>query len=87
MGAMANDSELFFDYGDRYLGALDEGHPVKVADVSAYAAPPNGGFRRETMRAGRLVGAAGQSQGLQAQLRRHGDCNVPKGCAKDPTLG
>jgi hypothetical protein len=40
MGAMANDSELFFDYGDRYLGALDEGRPVKVADVSAYAAPP-----------------------------------------------
>ena len=40
MGAVAKDSELLFDYGDRYWGAMDERRPVEVADVSTNAAPP-----------------------------------------------
>ena len=39
VGAVPKDAELFFDYGDRYWGALDEGRPVEAGDASADAAP------------------------------------------------
>jgi hypothetical protein len=35
MGRVAKDSELLFDYGDRYWGAVDEKRPVEVEQAKA----------------------------------------------------
>ena len=81
---MAQDSELLFDYGDRYWG---EGEPVEATGSSADAAPPK--RRRASSTVCRPDEAAWQEKlaQLAAYKAEHGDCNVPCAWAKDPPLG
>ena len=86
---VAQDSELLFDYGDRYWGAPDKARLVEAAetgDVSAGAAAQQ---RRRVLPVGGQRDEAGwetQLTKLKAYKRRHGDFSVPKGWAEDPTL-
>jgi hypothetical protein len=86
---VVQDSELLFDYGDRYWGAPDKARPVEAAEtghVSADEAPPqrrrvsSGGGQRDD------VGWEAQLAKLKTYRAMHGDCSVPSRWAKDPGL-
>jgi hypothetical protein len=87
---VAQDSELLFDYGDRYWGAPDKARPVEAAetgDASADEAPPQ--RRRVSPGGGQRDDAGWEAQLAKLKTYRamHGHCNVPQGWAEDPTLG
>ena len=85
VGAVPKDAELFFDYGDRYWGALDEGRPVEAGDASADAAPSK--RRRVSSGERDRTGWEARLANLVAYKVEHGDCNVPNHWADDPGLG
>ena len=84
------DSELLFDYGDRYWGPPDKPRPMEAAqtgDASADEAPPQ---RRRVSSGGGQRDDAGwevQLAKLKTYRAMHGDCNVPQRWAEDPGLG
>ena len=86
---VAQDSELLFDYGDRYWGAPDKARPVEAAetgDASVDEAPPQ---RRQVSSGGGQRDDAGweaQLAKLKHYKAEHGDCNVPQDWSEDPTL-